>query len=135
MKIPFLNSKNKNKINPQEVFLSKEATQSIKEGQYGVSNAEANRKHLLDLAQKIEDFTTSLIAQKRYEEHTKFVKEFSNLRKAMIEKYGEDRFYQTELYHASNHSTPPPGIKLIFDLPGGEWAEFIEKKANDFGLE
>ncbi len=135
MKVPFFNSKNKNQANTQEVFLNKETNKSIKEGQYGVSDAEKNKRHLLDLAQKIEDFTSSLVVQKRYKEHAEFVREFSDLRKAMIAKYGEDRFYQTELYHASNHSTPPPGIKLIFDLPGGEWAKFIEKKANDFGLE
>ena len=94
-----------------------------------------DRERLLKLAQKIEDFSVSLITQKRYKEHTDFVKKFSDLRKEMIAKYGEDRFYQTELYHASNHSTPPKDIKLVFDLPGGEWSAFLEEVAKEFGIE
>jgi hypothetical protein len=93
------------------------------------------RERLFELVDKLNEYATDLIREKKYAEHDKYAEEIRSLRKELKQKYGEDLFYRSELYHALTHSTMSEDISKILDLPGGEWKMFIEKKAKEFGIE
>ncbi len=88
----------------------------------------------MNLAKQLREYSTQLILQRKYKEHSAYSEEIKQMKDKLKEKYGEDVFFSCRLYHFLIKSTMPPGTKEIFDLPNGEWSEFIEKKAKEFGI-
>jgi hypothetical protein len=101
----------------------------------GTAESFEKRKRLFDLVDKINSHLRSLVKEKKYREHDKYIQEIRNVIDKLKNRYGEDTFFQSELYHALAYSTMSLGTEKILDLPGGEWEEFIKKKAEDFGIE
>jgi hypothetical protein len=93
------------------------------------------RERLLGLVDKINKYAIELAREKKYSEYDKYAGEIRGLREELKQKYGEDLFYQSELYHALTHSTMSKEINKVLDLPGREWETFIENKAKEFGIE